>query len=93
MAKMKSNGDTGSPAPQSFEAALERLDEITGLLESGDKGLDESLALYREGVELAQLCQKQLTQAEEKIARLLNPDGTLTPYGEGENASRNMEKG
>ena len=31
-----------------FEAAMERLEEITRLLESGTEGLDESLKLYEE---------------------------------------------
>ena len=43
-----------------FEAAMERLEEITRLLESGSEGLDESLKLYEEGVSLIRLCTQKL---------------------------------
>ncbi len=53
-----------------FETALERLDEITGQLESGESKLEESLALYSEGVEIAAFCSKTLSEAEKKVTIL-----------------------
>ena len=50
-----------------FETALERLEEITGQLESGDSRLDQSLTLYSEGVEIAAFCSKTLSEAEKKV--------------------------
>ena len=50
-----------------FEAAMERLDEITRLLELGSEGLDESLKLYEEGVSLIRLCTKTLESAEQSV--------------------------
>jgi len=50
-----------------FEAALERLEEIVSKLEEGSVSLDEALKSYEEGVKLARLCTKQLTEAEKKI--------------------------
>ena len=50
-----------------FEAAMERLDEITRLLESGAEGLDDSLKLYEEGVSLIRLCTKTLESAEQSV--------------------------
>ena len=50
-----------------FEAAMERLEEITRLLESGTEGLDESLKLYEEGVSLIRLCTKKLESAEQSV--------------------------
>ena len=50
-----------------FEAALERLEEIVYKLEEGSLSLDEALKSYEEGVKLARLCTKQLTEAEKKI--------------------------
>ena len=41
-----------------FEEAMERLEEITRILESGSEGLDQSLKLYEEGVSLIRLCTK-----------------------------------
>ncbi len=53
-----------------FEARLERLDEIVETLEGGEAGLDESLKLYTEGADLVKACRKTLEAAEKKIARL-----------------------
>ena len=50
-----------------FEAAMERLDEITRLLESGSEGLDASLKLYEEGVALIRLCTQKLEAAEQSV--------------------------
>ena len=50
-----------------FEAAMERLEEITRHLESGAEGLDESLKLYEEGVSLIRLCTQKLESAEQSV--------------------------
>jgi exodeoxyribonuclease VII small subunit len=50
-----------------FEKALARLEEITEKLESGEVKLEDSMALYSEGAELAALCNKKLNEAEKKI--------------------------
>ena len=49
------------------EAAMERLEEITRLLEAGAEGLDESLKLYEEGVSLIRLCTQKLESAEQSV--------------------------
>ena len=46
---------------------MERLEEITRLLESGTEGLDESLKLYEEGVSLIRLCTQKLESAEQSV--------------------------
>ncbi len=53
-----------------FESAINRLDEITEQLESGELSLEDSIELYTEGVEIAGICNKKLTEAEGKIAKL-----------------------
>ena len=50
-----------------FEVAMERLEEIARLLESGAEGLDESLKLYEEGVSLIRLCTQKLESAEQSV--------------------------
>lgn len=67
-------------APESlpFEAALARLEEIVAKLESGEMGLDESLALFEEGVRLSRTCQGKLADVERKVELVLRePDGTI----------------
>jgi exodeoxyribonuclease VII small subunit len=53
-----------------FEQALDQLDKLVRRMESGELGLDESIAAYRRGAELAQLCQSKLADAERQIQKL-----------------------
>ena len=72
-----------------FEAAMERLEEITRLLESGAEGLDESLKLYEEGVALIRSCTQKLENAEQSVKVLqMGEEGiTLADFeGRGEKA-------
>jgi len=57
--------------PKSFEAALGRLEEISARLESGEAGLEESLLMYQEGMELSAWCQKKLDEAQKKLKILV----------------------
>ena len=65
----------------SFEEALGRLEEIVGLLERGECGLDQSLKLFEEGAGLAGLCEEMLDKAEQKV-NLLLADDSEAPFGE-----------
>lgn len=56
--------------PESFEAAMRRLEEIAGLLEDGEAELTKSLALYKEGAELAAYCTQQLRDARQQVNML-----------------------
>ena len=71
----------------SFEKAMERLEEIVGLLESGDSPLDKSLSLFEEGVKLVKFCNEKLEKAESLVKQLLNVDGELVeaPFESEEN--------
>ena len=61
----------------SFEKALDRLEEIVGLLESGENPLEKSLDLFEEGVKLVKLCNSKLECVENSIKILMNNDGEL----------------
>ncbi|UCD37899.1 MAG: exodeoxyribonuclease VII small subunit [Fidelibacterota bacterium] len=54
-----------------FEEALEQLNKIVTQLESEEVSLDRSLELFAEGKRLAEFCQSQLAEAEEKIKTLI----------------------
>lgn len=62
-----------------FEKKLSRLEEIVAKMESGNLSLEDSLKLFEEGVKNSRECQKQLSEAEEKVKVLLrvNSDGTM----------------
>jgi len=53
---------------KSFEQALTRIEEIVALLEAGNLPLDDSLRLFREAAELAEICKKNLDSAQLQVA-------------------------
>ena len=54
----------------SFEESYNRLSQIVEKLEAGGLPLEEATGLLQEGMSLAELCSKQLTQAELKVKQL-----------------------
>ncbi len=53
---------------QTYEQAREELAEVVRRLEAGGLTLEESLALWERGEELARLCQHWLDRARERLA-------------------------
>jgi len=53
-----------------FEASIEKLESIIETLEAPETTLDASLALYKEGIALAQSCGDTLKQYETEVQRL-----------------------
>ncbi len=56
--------------PDSYEAAVERLEEIIDRLDSGQAGLRETLELCREGRELVKYCAAELDEVGEGLKEL-----------------------
>ncbi|GIL04891.1 exodeoxyribonuclease VII small subunit [Betaproteobacteria bacterium PRO7] len=61
-------------AELTFEQALDELDALVRRMEAGELSLDDSIAAYRRGAELARYCQGKLAAAEQEIRKL---DGEL----------------
>ena len=59
-----------------FEASLQKLKKIIEKLEGGDISLEESVKSFEEGIGLVKECQKQLSQAELKVKKLLDNGDT-----------------
>ena len=59
------------PKKMTFEKGLARLEEIVEKLESGDLELDQSLAVFQEGIELFRFCAQKLNDAQEKVEKLV----------------------
>ena len=57
-------------AALSFEEALAALEEIVTKLESGEVGLEDSIAIYTRGSLLRRHCQDKLKSAEAKIEKI-----------------------
>ena len=68
-----------------FEDNLKRLEQIVDQLENKEAPLDQSLALFEEGIGLARTCQEKLEQAKKKVEILIKETGELKPF-EGDNA-------
>ena len=56
--------------PDSYEAAVERLEEIIDRLDSGQAGLRETLDLCKEGRELVTFCAAELDAVGEGLKEL-----------------------
>ncbi len=55
-----------------FEQALSRLELIVRELESGEVALEESIALFEEGIKLSALCSNLLKNAKQKVEILID---------------------
>jgi len=68
------------PKNLTFEKALERLQEIVGELEDPEKGLEQSLALFEEGVALSRFCRGKIDEIQSRVEVVLKetPEGFAT---------------
>jgi len=66
-----------APKKESFEASLETLEDLVRQLESGEKGLEESLEVFEKGITLAKTLTKQLEDAKHKVEVLTQQNGKL----------------
>ena len=64
--------------PASYEAALEELEQLVQLIESGQLPLEQLLAGYERGAELLKFCRDKLQAVEAQIKVL--DEGTLKPW-------------
>lgn len=55
---------------KSFEQQLEQLNTIISKLESNELSLDESLAEYKNGIEIIRNCNLFIKKAEEEVEKL-----------------------
>lgn len=62
-----------------FEASMQRLEQIVRAMERGDVPLDESLKLFQEGTDLVRSCGKLLDDAQMQIEKVVKgADGNPT---------------
>ena len=64
--------------PATFEAALEELEQLVGLIESGQLPLEQLLTGYQRGAELLAYCRDKLQAVEDQIKVL--DEGVLKPW-------------
>lgn len=63
-------------ANMTFEASMQRLEQIVRAMERGDVPLEESLKLFQEGTDLVRRCSQLLDQAQLQVKKIVTaPDG------------------
>ncbi len=65
---------TTDPEAPSYEAAREELVDVVRRLEAGGTTLEESLALWERGEQLAGACQRWLDGARARLDEVLDAD-------------------
>jgi exodeoxyribonuclease VII small subunit len=65
-------------AQPGFEAGLEELENIVRELEKGDLPLEQSLALFENGMRLSAECRRQLENAETRVELLMRKGSEMT---------------
>lgn len=70
------------PSELGFEDALAQLEALVERMESGELSLEDSLASFEQGVALTRICQKSLSEAEQKVSLLTGntPDAEAEPF-------------
>lgn len=61
----------------SFEDGYDRLEQVIQRLEQGELSLEESVALFEEGIQLARHCGHKLDDAELRVSELLSAASEL----------------
>ncbi|HSH91406.1 MAG TPA: exodeoxyribonuclease VII small subunit [Ramlibacter sp.] len=67
-----------SETPASYEAAMDELEQLVALIESGQLPLEQLLTGYQRGAELLQFCRDKLQAVEHQIKVL--DEGALKPW-------------
>jgi exodeoxyribonuclease VII small subunit len=68
---------------RSFEEAMTRLEEIVAEIESEELGLEKQFELFQEGMTLARLCDRKLTEVEKSVEIVLKesePEWKTAPF-------------
>ncbi|MEF3255117.1 MAG: exodeoxyribonuclease VII small subunit [Deferribacterales bacterium] len=55
-----------------FEEKLKRLEEIVNMLESDEYGIETTLDLFKEGMDLVVDCKKTLSEIQLKVEKILS---------------------
>jgi exodeoxyribonuclease VII small subunit len=87
VANKKTATQTESAAPESptgesglsFEESVRRLGEIVERLEAGELPLEDSIALFEQGILLSREAQARLNAAEKRVEQLLGYDENGRP--------------
>ena len=61
-----------------LEESLERLENIVTMLESNKTNIDDSMHLYKEGMDLIKNCELKINDTEKQIKLLIKENGIFS---------------
>ena len=79
---------------RSFEESLARLEEIVAQIEAEELGLEKQFELFSEGMALARLCDRKLTEVEQSVQIVLkdsDAEWETAAFEEGEISGEDAE--
>ena len=62
-----------------YEEAIKKLENIVSQLENNDVPLEESVALFQEGIKLSQYCDTKLKNIQKKVTKIYE-NGQLNDF-------------
>lgn len=65
---------------KTFETALKELETIVKELESGNIELENAITKYTEAMQLVKFCSDKLTNATEKVNKILAENGEIKDF-------------
>ena len=65
---------------KTFEQQLQELEQIVNNLEKGNVPLEEAMSQFKEGIDLSNILQKTLNDAEETLTKVINSNGEEEIY-------------
>lgn len=77
------SASNSQPEP-SFEQSLQHLEKLVERLEQGQLPLQESIDLFREGVQTARQCHTFLSDAQQVVEQLEQQEAADEPPGDSE---------
>jgi exodeoxyribonuclease VII small subunit len=77
----KSESDGSGVSTPAFEQAMQELEQLVTRMESGELSLEQSLAAYKRGARLLQICQGALQDAQQQVKVL--EEGLLQDFAGG----------
>jgi len=66
-ARQEAASAAADPQAPGFEEAMQELETVVNRMESGELSLEQSLAAYKRGAYLLQLCQGALQDAQQQV--------------------------
>ena len=84
--KQKKHNDSTDETKSTFEASMQRLEQIIAAMESGRLDLDQMIAHFEEGSALVKTCTAKLDEVERRIEILVKKDQQIVaePFESGD---------